>query len=129
VTIDEQASVGDLVPLVQTEHAYDLACWGNNTVDAAPLQELDVFFNGPSGYAEGYNDLDAVQTELDALALASSTEEEQAAITAIQEIWTESMPGLPLAAVREFLAWSPQVHGIVPTSATMVILSDAWIEE
>ena len=129
VTIDEQASIGDVVPLVQTEHAYDLACWGNNTVDAAPLQELDVFFNGPSGYAEGYQDRDAVQEQLDALALAGDAEEEAAAITAIQEIWTGSMPALPLAAVRELLAWTPEVHGIVPTSATMVILSDAWIEE
>lgn len=129
VTIDEKASIGDVVPLVQTEHAYDLACWGNNTVDAAPLQELDVFFNGPSGYAEGYEDGDRVQTELDALALATSADEEQAIIERIQEIWTESMPGLPLAAVRELLAWGDSVHGIVPTSATMVILSDAWIEE
>jgi peptide/nickel transport system substrate-binding protein len=129
VTIDEKASIGDVVPLVQTEHAYDLACWGNNTVDAAPLQELDVFFNGPSGYAEGYQDGDAVQEQLDALALAGNAEEESAAISAIQDIWTESMPGLPLAAVRELLAWTPQVHGIVPTSATMVILSDAWVDE
>jgi peptide/nickel transport system substrate-binding protein len=129
VTIDEKASIGDVVPLVQTEHDYDLACWGNNTVDAAPLQELDVFFNGPSGYAEGYQDRDAVQEQLDALALAGDADEESAAISAIQETWTETMPGLPLAAVRELLAWTPQVHGIVPTSATMVILSDAWVEE
>jgi peptide/nickel transport system substrate-binding protein len=129
VTIDEKASIGDVVPLVQTEHAYDLACWGNNTVDAAPLQELDVFFNGPSGYAEGYQDRDAVQEQLDALALAGDADAESAAIAAIQGIWTESMPGLPLAAVRELLAWTPQVHGITPTSATMVILSDAWVEE
>jgi peptide/nickel transport system substrate-binding protein len=128
VTIDEKASIGDVVPLVQTEHDYDLACWGNNTVDAAPLQELDVFFNGPSGYAEGYVDADAVQEQLDALALAGDAEAESAAITAVQEIWTESMPGLPLAAVRELLAWTPEVHGIVPTSATMVLLQDAWIE-
>ena len=127
VTIDEQASIGDVVPMVQTDHAYDLACWGNNTVDAAPLQELDVFFNGPSGYAEEYNDAAAVQEQLDALALATSADEESAAITAIQEIWTESMPGLPLAAVRELVAWTDDVQGVVPTSATMVILSDAWL--
>ncbi|HMG44675.1 MAG TPA: ABC transporter substrate-binding protein [Acidimicrobiales bacterium] len=129
VTIDEKASIGDVVPLVQTDHAYDLACWGNNTVDAAPLQELDVFFNGPSGYAENYGDRDAVQAELDGLEVATDADAEKAAIDAIQEIWTESMPALPLAAVRELVAWTDDVHGIVPTSATMVILSDAWLAE
>jgi peptide/nickel transport system substrate-binding protein len=125
VTIDRLAGIGDLITKVQMDHDYELACYGNNNSDAEPWIAMDDFFNAPTDTL-GFEDEEMLAL-VDELAAATDDEATQDVIDRIQARWNETMPSVPLAAVREFDAWVPNLHGVLPTATAMVILSGAWL--
>ncbi|HEY8524375.1 MAG TPA: ABC transporter substrate-binding protein [Acidimicrobiales bacterium] len=126
-TVDTSGTVADLIRRVSVDADFDLACWGFNLDDANPFISLSQHVYSTSrqnviGYAN--EELDAL---VDELRVARGTEEITDILNRVQEVWDETLPTIPTAAVPEFIAWDESVHGVVPTVNSMILLDDAFI--
>jgi len=59
---------------------------------------------------------------------ADSDDEVQDILDSLQEEFDETFPSLILGAVPEGNMWSPEVHGITPTSTSGLLFHEAWKE-
>lgn len=126
VVIDRVPSVVDTIRKVFSERAFDIACYGYSWQDNAPFVGASLLTSGPHN-ALGFGD-PSVDAAIDALRQAATPAETVAGIDLLQQGFNELQPYVPLAAVRELIAWNTDVHGIDVSAFTVPVFTDAWIE-
>lgn len=125
VKTDLLRNIADQTNRIYVTHDYDIAVSAMSIPDEDPYSRLATNLHSqspqnPSGYAN---------PEMDELIAQLQNAEGEAAtdlLTQINELWQETVPGVAMAAGAFFMPWNDDVHGIVGTSETMLLLGNAW---
>lgn len=121
-------NVTDQTTRVYVEHSYDLATSALSIGEDDPYGRLagglttDSPANAP-GYANA--EMDALITKLQS---AETTSTRAGVLASINELWQETVPTVTLASGAVFYPWADGVHGLTPTSESIVLFHDAWKE-
>lgn len=100
VAMDLVAGTSELVEKVIVRADFDLSCWGLNYLDAA-LADLRV---------------------------ASTVEEEQAAVEDLQAAWSDTVPAVILESLRPSVILADRLHGVSMTINTLVFFDEAYLD-
>lgn len=126
--IEFLTSATDLIRVINVEQDYDLGQSALNVRDAAPFLKLySSFHSDSSGNASAYAD-PRMDDLLARLQRAATDDETQSVLDEIEELFTETVPTLPLAAQDNLVAWQPDVHGAVHSFADIMLLGQVWKE-
>lgn len=126
--IEFLTSATDLIRVINVEQDYDLGQSALNVRDAAPFLKLySSFHSDSSGNASAYTD-PRMDDLLSRLQRAATDDETQEVLDEIEDLFTETVPTLPLAAQDNLVAWQPDVHGAVHSFADIMLLGQAWKE-
>ncbi|WP_206065100.1 ABC transporter substrate-binding protein [Nocardioides sp. JQ2195] len=128
VKLDLVSNVQEQISKVAIDQNYDVGGWGISWREAGPYGRMFATLHSEGNLSVGM----ATSPELDALFdefQAAETEDEQLDIMGrIQEQWNEQVPALVYGSTGEFLMWDTDVHGVVDSTNSMVLLDDAWID-
>lgn len=118
-------SITDQVQRIYVDQDYELASSSLSLSDDAPFTRLypTLMSDSPtnqSGYANP--EMDRLITELQ----AAPPSQAKRILTDINRLWQETVPSVAIAAGAFFNPWQDNVHGIVPTSETILLFGDAW---
>lgn len=132
VTVDGIDNIADLTRRVYIDHDFDLAQGATSISDEDPYGAMAewLFSQSPTngaGYAS--DDMDNLLRQLQAVGDDASSPEAQEAVTAIEALIHEDVPAVIINPAGNFVMMQDNVHGIVPTTQTMVLFDDAWIEQ
>ncbi|MFS3129278.1 ABC transporter substrate-binding protein [Nocardioides sp. Bht2] len=125
VKVELLNAVTDQTTRIYVTHDYDMATSSMSIPSEDPFSRFSSQLVGaspanPSGYSN---------PEMDKLIfkLQGETGQEQIdTLTQINELWQEENPGIAISPGSFFFAWADNVHGIVPTSETMMLYGKAW---
>ena len=126
VSLDYVPSVTDLVNDIYVTRDFDMVIWSFGMPDQAVYPELyEKVHSSARGNSGGSADpeLDGLIEEL---GLATTPEEQQEVLERIQAQWNETVPYAPLGATPEWNAWGDDVHGVVPSIDSIMLLGQAW---
>ena len=127
VTLDGADNPTDQTRILYVDNEFDIALSATSVGDEDPYSGLAAVLDpmsptNLSGYAS-----EEMAAKLAALkSVADSPEEGAAAMTAIEEQWQADIPAIVVSASGNYLPWSDAVHGIVPTTQTMLLYDKAW---
>ncbi|MDP3966947.1 MAG: ABC transporter substrate-binding protein [Nocardioides sp.] len=126
VTLEPLRNIADQIQKIYIEFDYDLAMAATSIPEEDPFIRLVGMLNSqapenPTAYANP--DMDAALAELQA---ASGPEDGAEAMTKIEELWHEEVPGIGFFGGGTFQPWQDNVHGVVPTTETMFLYGKAW---
>lgn len=127
VETDAKLTKQDHIKRVRVDSKYDLACYGSNLDDASVWLRLRQLVGSEGDGVTGYADPD-MDAALDLLREAPDLDAQRVALGAVQSVWDETMPSVPLFGVDEVVIWADKVHGLDFTAKTVVLFSDAYIE-
>jgi peptide/nickel transport system substrate-binding protein len=132
VTVEGIDNIADLTRRQYVDHDFDLAQAATSVSDEDPYGALAeaVFSQSPtnsSGYAS--EEMDGLLRQLQAVGDDPSSPEAQEAVTAIEALVHEDAPFIIINPAGNFVMMQDGVHGIIPTTQTMVMFHDAWIAQ
>ncbi|MGY1812083.1 ABC transporter substrate-binding protein [Blastococcus sp. SYSU D00820] len=129
VELDNVRTVADQIARIGAQRDYDIVGWGNSYREGDPYVKLfsTLHSSGTQTYG-GYTspEMDALIEEFQA---AGTYEEQLEIMDRIQQQINETVPFLNWGPFAEVIAWNDNVHGVVGTMSSMVLLDKAWIEE
>ncbi|MGJ3507110.1 ABC transporter substrate-binding protein [Enemella sp. A6] len=121
-------SISDLVQDIFVSGDFDTAIWSFGVPDGGVLPEMYESFHSAGGNPGQYSD-----EEMDALVLelqqAITPEDQKAVLEKIQKRYNETVPAVSLGAAGEFVAWQDNVHGVVTSIDSVVLLGEAFKAE
>lgn len=120
-------SVQDQIVGVAVERNYDIAGWGISWREAGPYGRMYATLHSDGNLSVGMKtgEFDSLIDEFQ----GAATEDDQKAIMSkIQEVWNEQVPALAHGPTPEFLMFGDNVHGVVDSTNSMVLLDDAWVK-
>src|SRR5690606_23075579 len=128
VRTDANMTVAERVNRVRVDANFELACWGLTWSEADVALRVYQNFHSSQSVPHGYTspEMDAV---VEALQQATTTDAVKSALRDMQDLWNRDMPSVPLASVPEAVVWGSHVHGIVPTSKTVVLFHQAYLDK
>lgn len=126
VQLQPLRSVADQVQKLYVDHAFDLAVASTTLSDIDPYGRLASAFGAQSpSNLSGWSSpqLDKLLAELEA---KDTPDQGKAVIAQIQQLLDTQVPHVSLDAAGVFEVWNKNVHGIVPTTETLVLFNKAW---
>ena len=128
VTLDFQSSAGDVTKKLNVEHDYDISYSGIGLPAAAPVNKLTAALSSSSnsnylGYTNP--DMDALLSRLQTT--DADSDERRALSGDLQTLVNDTVPFVTLGASPTFTLWADDVHGIEPTTDSIVLFGNAWI--
>lgn len=126
VQLQPLRSVADQVQKLYIDHDFDLAIGSGSVSDVDPYQALSSSLGSrSSSNATGWGnpEIDKLLAELQARGSASAGKD---VVAQIQAISSKFVPSITLDAAGVFQAWNKNVHGIMPTTATLELFNKAW---
>ncbi|KRF21192.1 ABC transporter substrate-binding protein [Nocardioides sp. Soil797] len=128
VKLDLVSNVQEQISKVAVDQNYDVAGWGISWREAGPYGRMFATLHSEGNLSVGM----PTTPEMDALFgefQAAETEDEQREIMGrIQTQWNEQVPALIFGSTGEFLMWNTDLHGVVDSTNSMVLLDDAWLD-
>jgi peptide/nickel transport system substrate-binding protein len=122
-------TVQEQIVTVAVERDFDLAGWGMSWREAGPYGRMFATLHSKGNLTVGMP-TGAGFDELFAEFRAAATEDDQRDVMGrIQEEWNEQVPAVVFGPMPEFMAFGPQLRGVVDTTNSMVLLQDAWLAE
>ncbi len=126
VTLHPMKSVADQMQVLYQTHDFDLAFSALSMSDEDPYLRLAGVTSptSPTNTA-GYDnpEMSKLVTEL---AAAKGPEDGKVTMKKIEELWQSDAPALNTSTGISFGTWTKNVHGIVPTTETMLFYDKAW---
>lgn len=126
VEINLVPSVNDQIRLVAADRNYDVAGWGMAFREADPYPKM--FATMSTGGTQTYGMY--TSTEMDALLAEFQQEPDLTAkrntVDRIQQQINRDVPFLVYGPFAEFVVWNDDVHGVLGSSNSMILLSGAW---
>lgn len=126
VTLVPITSVADQVQTLYVQHNFDLAIAASSLADLDPYASIDTLLSGTSPTnLSGWSSpqMDSLLAQLRASSDASSGARIMAQI---QKVWDANVPGISVDAGGVFQVWASNVHGIEPTTQTLMLYTKAW---
>lgn len=128
VEYDGGVPIQRLIETVFVERNFEIACWGWSAGDDDPYLQLDQNLRSDSPFnASSYHSPEMDELLID-LREASTVEDRARVIDAMQEVWNETVPSAITSAAEEMVIWKPELHGVSLSSATKVVLADAYLD-
>lgn len=128
VTVTGTRTIAERIQRITGDQDYHIIAWGMNIRESDPLPRMlsmmhsggtQTYFTKTSPEMDSYiEDFQAALTKDDQLA----------AMAKIQERFNEDIPFLSWGQFAEMLAWSDDVHGIVGSANSTVLLGKAWLD-
>ncbi len=122
-------SVADQIQAMYVTHDFDLAFSALSIGDEDPYLRLHGVTTPNSPTNTSGMDNKEIAAALTELAAASGPEDGVAALTKVEELWQADVPALNESSGIVFLPFADNVHGIVPTSETMMFYDKAWVTQ
>jgi len=124
VELDLLRDVAEQTARLYVSHDFDLAV-GALSIAEDPYTSLvnNLYSTSPSnpaGYAN--KEMDGLIDELQAKQPTEAID----TLTAINELWQETVPGVTIGEGGFFSPWQENVHGIIPTSQNIMLYGGAW---
>jgi peptide/nickel transport system substrate-binding protein len=129
VTVDNGRDIqGATALLVQKNFDTFFGGMAAGNDDSAEIAIAQNFQSGVPSNRVGINDpaLDAAIKDL--FAAATDAQKTAAYKTIMTEVNAQN-PLLPIAAIEEFIAWSPKLHGVQPAIKTTAYMDKAWLSK
>ncbi|QCB49182.1 ABC transporter substrate-binding protein [Rhodococcus sp. PAMC28707] len=128
VNIEYGASITDIVKRIYVDKDFDIATGAYSISDAAPFLRL---FNSLHSTSTN-NILGVDDPKMDQLLsdvqTAKDDDTKRAAMASLQTEVNETAPYLALSAGANFVPWTDNVHGAVPSLDSIILLDQAWIQ-
>lgn len=125
--IEFAATAADLVKRLYVDHDFDLSFGSRSISEAIPSMRLAASLRSDSANNFlGYNSPE-MDRLLDSLQQATSNDAEREAIAAIQNQVNEDVPFVATGAGTNFVPWTANIHGAVPSTDGIMLLGDAWM--
>lgn len=127
VDLNTQRTATEISTLVRVDKDFDLAMWGLSAHEENLWLTLNQYRTGASNNAGNFAhpDMDAALAELQAAATLDETNE---ALAAVQEVWVDQVPGVPLTAFEPTLIWREGVNGLSFNTNVVAFLDKAYLE-
>lgn len=129
VTLRPMRTIAEQITAIVIDRDYDVAAWGLNYREADPFSKMYATLHSEGTQVYGM----ATSPERDALLeqLQSTADRDEAVevMDRLQQDYNETVPFLNWGPFSEYIVWDDDVHGVVGTSSSMVLLADAWIAE
>ena len=118
-------TIADQITRIQVDRDYDTAGWGLGWREAGPYARMFTTLHSEGNAANGMvtGDFDELIAEFQA---ADDTDEQRRIMGRIQEKWNDVVPALIFAPSPEFMMFGADLHGVVDTTNSMVLLHEAW---
>ncbi|TSD40272.1 ABC transporter substrate-binding protein [Rhodococcus sp. KBS0724] len=128
VNVEYAASTADMVKRLYADHSYDLALGGNGLLDAAPFLRLySALYSTSANNTVGVANPEMDAT-LDAIQAAGTAEDKKAALADLQTLFNEQVPIMVWGAGANYVPWSENVYGLMPSLDSIILLDEAWIK-
>ncbi|MGJ3507111.1 ABC transporter substrate-binding protein [Enemella sp. A6] len=128
VKIENAPSVSDLVQTMYVSGDFDTVTWSFGVPDGGVLPEMYESFHSKGGGPNAYAD-----EEMDKLVIelmeAPDHDAQKAVLEKIQKRYNETVPSISLGATPEYVAWQKNVHGVMPSVDSVVLLGEAFKAE
>lgn len=128
VTLELTRTIADRIKRISVDKDYDISAWSVNLREADPLPRLvsNMHSTGTQTYQTYTSpEMDAL---IEGFQVAGTKEEQLEIVDQIQQQMNDDVPFIPWAKFTEVFTWSDKVHGIKGSSASMVLLDEAWVD-
>lgn len=127
VELDLVRNVQDQISKVAVEKDYDTAGWGISWREAGPYGRMFSTLHSQGNLSVGMHTGPGLDALFDEFRGSETVEDQREIMGRIQEEWNEQVPALVFGPTAEFLTFGENVHGVVDTTNSMVLLDDAWV--
>ncbi|HTW15036.1 MAG TPA: ABC transporter substrate-binding protein [Nocardioides sp.] len=127
VETDLVRDVQSQIAKVAVEQDYDVAGWGISWREAGPYGRMFATLHSEGNLSVGMHTGPEMDALFDEFREAAGQEEQRDVMARIQEQWNVDVPALVYGPTTELLAWDDDVHGVVDSTNTLVLLDDAWV--
>lgn len=132
VTVEGIDNIADLTRRVYVDHDFDLAQGATSIGNEDPYGAMSewLFSQSPTngaGYAS--EEMDGLLRQLQGVGDDPSSAQAQEAMTAIETLIHEDVPAVIINPAGNFVMMQESVHGIIPTTQTILFFHDAWVEQ
>lgn len=128
VDLNTQRSATEISTLVRVDKDFDLAMWGLSAHEENLWNTLNQYRTGARNNAGNFAD-PAMDEALTQLQNAATVDESNEALAAVQEVWTEQVPGVPLTAFEPSLIWRDGINGIYFNTNVVAFFDKAFLDE
>lgn len=128
VDLNTQRTTTEISTLVRVDKDFDIVMWGLSAHEENLWNTLNQYRTGARNNAGNFAD-PAMDEALTMLQKASSVEESNKALAAVQEVWTEKVPGVPLTAFEPTLIWRDGVKGIYFNTNVVAFFDKAFLDK
>ncbi|MDT0203210.1 ABC transporter substrate-binding protein [Nocardioides sp. AE5] len=127
VDLDLVANVQEQIVKVAVDRSHDVAGWGISWREAGPYGRMFATLHSQGNLSAGMPTSPEMDALFDEFQGAESEEDQREVMGRIQAQWNEQVPALILSPTFEYLLWSEDLHGVVESTNSMVLLHEAWI--
>lgn len=129
VKLDLVSNVADQVQKIYVDHDFDIATAATSVHDEAIFARLTSALASTSavnvgGYASP--EMDKLIAKMQGV---KEPDEAKEILTDIEAQWAEDAPGVAINAGAMVNLWNDNVHGIKPSTETLILFDKAWIEK
>lgn len=128
VKLDLVSNVQEQIVKVAVDQNYDVAGWGISWREAGPYGRMFATLHSEGNLNVGMPTTPEMDALFDEFQAAATEDVQREIMGRIQEQWNEQVPALIFNPTGEFLMWDTDVHGVVDSTNSMVLLDDAWID-
>lgn len=122
-------AVADQIKMMYADHDFDLAVSAATFADEDPYMRLaGVTGEKSPTNATGYSNPE-MNTLVTELAAATNATDGKDTMVKIEELWQKDSPSLGVATGLYMQPWNKKVHGINPSTETLLLYDKAWKEQ
>ncbi|QDQ96261.1 hypothetical protein [Tomitella fengzijianii] len=127
VDVQYTATVTDMVKRLYVDYDFDLASASNSMTDPlATLRFPAALGSDSANNIAGYDDPEMDRLLAEARS-ATTDDARSTALAAIEQKIHDDVPILSVASGENFVAWSDDVHGVLTSNDSIVLLGKTWI--
>jgi peptide/nickel transport system substrate-binding protein len=120
--------IGSLIGAV-AKGDFDIACYGMSVDDALPYDAIARNLEGSSAENRGKYANPEMDAAIAKLKVAATNEVAKAIIADIQTVFDEDPPFVVFNNTPQVTTWNTNVHGIIATIKSQVLIGGAWLSE
>ncbi len=127
VQLDLKRTIAEQIDAIAVNRDYDFAAWGLAYREGDPFSKLFSTLHSAGTQTYGMITSPEMDAAIEAFQAASDESSQLTAMDDIQTAVNETVPFVSFGPMPEMNVWTEKVHGVVPASASMFFLEDAWI--
>jgi peptide/nickel transport system substrate-binding protein len=127
VKIKPMRTIAEQISTIVIDRDYDVAAWGLNYREADPFSKMFATLHSAGTQVYGMHTSPEMDGMLEEFQSTPDRDEQVQVMDRIQQEYNDTVPFLNWGPFSEYIVWDTDVHGVVGTANSMVLLADAWI--